>query len=152
MATITISAGGKQGSYRGEPGVFTGTLVSHTLEGPFDSKTPKFPGEQFRLHEWGFALDGAPDEESMVWMTSGESTGPKSRTFAIITALAGGKEPTAGMDIDTDKLIGRQALLDVRRNDRGYLDAVGIMPLPRSGGGKPAAQPVAQANPDDLPF
>jgi hypothetical protein len=122
MATITISAGGKQGSYRGEPGVFTGTLVSHTLEGPFDSKTPKFPGEQFRLHEWGFALDGAPDEESMVWMTSG------------------------------DKLIGRQALLDVRRNDRGYLDAVGIMPLPRSGGGKPAAQPVAQANPDDLPF
>ena len=155
MTTITISAGGKQGAFRGEPGVYTATLLTHTLEGPFDAKQPKFPGEQYNLHEWGFVIDGAPEGEEMVWMTSGESTGPKSKTFAIITALFGGNQPPVGTQLDIEQhLIGRQALVDVRRNDRGYLDVEGIMPLPKAATAKPAAgrataQPVADAN---LPF
>lgn len=151
MAVITISEGGKEGAFRGDPGVYVATLVTHSLEGPFDAKQPKYPGEKYHLFEWGFSIDDAPEGEEMVWMTSGAaSSGPKSKTFAIITALAGGREPNAGTAIDTDKLIGRQALVDVRRNERGYLDAVGIMPLPAKG--KPAKPSVADANPDDLPF
>lgn len=151
MAVITISEGGKEGAFRGDPGVYTATLVSHETVGPFDAKVPKFPGEQYHLFEWGFSIDDAPEGAEMVWMTSGTSTGPKSKTFGIVTALAGGREPAAGTAIDTDRLMGRQALVDVRRNDKGYLDVVGIMPLPSKG--KAAAKPaVADANPDDLPF
>lgn len=150
MAVITINEGGKQGAYRGDPGVMVGTLVSVTLEGPFDAKQPKFPGEQFHLYEWGFAIDGAPEGEEMVWWTSGAgSSGPKSRTFGIITALAGGREPQAGQAVDTDRLLGRQALLEVRRNDRGYLDVAGIMPLPAKGATAKAAAPKPA---DDDPF
>lgn len=154
MAVITISEGGKEGAFRGDPGVYTATLITHELVGPFDAKQPKYPGEKYHLFEWGFSIDEAPEGAEMVWMTSGaSSSGPKSKTFGIITALAGGREPQAGVAIDTDKLLGRQVLIDVRRNEKGYLDAVGIMPLP-SKGAKPAAKPaVAEADPDDsLPF
>lgn len=156
MTTITISAGGKEGAFRGDPGVYTATLLTHAVVGPFPSKDPKTPGETFKLHEWGFVIDGAPEGEEMVWWTSGESTGPKSRTFAIITALFGGEAPPIGFDVDIEKhLIGRQALLDVRRNDRGYLDATGIMPVPKAAA-KAAArapQPVAAGTQDaGLPF
>lgn len=150
MATITITAGGKEGAYRGDPGVYIATLVSHSIEGPFDSK--QTPGEKFHLNEWGFAIDGAPDAECMVWLTSGMATGPRSKTFAVITALAGGKEPEPGMDIDTDRLMGRQVQVNVQRNDKGYLDVVGIMPVPTkpAAGAKPAATPAPGS--DDSPF
>lgn len=154
---ITISAGGKSGAFAGEPGVYTATLLTHTVEGPFDAKNPK-PGDPptFRLHEWGFVIDGAPEGAEMIWWTSGESTGPKSRTFAIITALFGGNPPPVGFKLNiTEHLIGRSALLDIRRNDRGYLDVTGIMPVPKAAGAaRAAAQPVAAGAVADssLPF
>lgn len=152
---ITISAGGKEGAFKGEPGVYTGTLLTHTIEGPFDAKNPK-PNEPltFKLHEWGFVIDGAPEGEEMIWWTSGESTGPRSRTFAIITALFGGNPPPVGFKVDIGThLIGRQALLDIRRNDRGYLDVSGIMPLPKAAPAAAARAAAPAATQDsNLPF
>ena len=154
MTTITISAGGKEGAFRGDPGVYTATLLTHDIVGPFKSKDPEKPDETYRLHEWGFVIDGAPESEEMVWTTSGESTGPKSKTFAIITALFGGNQPPVGTQLDIEQhLIGRQALVDVRRNDRGYLDVAGIMPLPKAATAKAAAGRPVVAQPDaNLPF
>lgn len=153
MTTITISAGGKQGAFRGDPGVYTATLLTHELVGPFDAKQPKFEGETYRLHEWGFVIDGAPEGEEMVWWTSGESTGQKSRTFAIITALFGGNQPPVGTQLDIEQhLIGRQALVDVRRNDRGYLDVEGIMPLPKAAAKSAAGKAAAPVQDGNLPF
>lgn len=152
---ITISAGGKEGAFNGEPGVYTATLLTHSVEGPFDAKNPK-PGESptYKLHEWGFVIDGAPEGAEMIWWASGESTGPKSRTFGIITALFGGTQPPVGTKLDPKQhLIGRQALLDIRRNDRGYLDVAGIMPLPKAAAPRAAAAPTpVAAAPDGLPF
>lgn len=154
---LTISAGGKEGAFRGEPGVYTGTLLTHTLSDPLPAKQPKFPGETYRLHDWGFVIEGAPEGEEMVWMSSGTSTGPKSKTFAVITALFGGNQPPVGTQLDIGQhLIGRQALLDVRRNERGYLDVEGIMPLPKGPAapksGARAPQPVAALADANLPF
>lgn len=119
--------------------------------GPFDSK--QTPGEKFSMHEWGFAIDDAPDGAEMVWITSGESTGPKSKTFAIISALGGGKTLQPGMTLDIEKqLFGRRALVDVRKNDNGYLDAVAVTPLPKAMQGKPAPQPTEPEPDDDAPF
>lgn len=150
MSTITITAGGKAGSYRGDEGVFAATLVTHEMLGPFDAKQPKFPGEKYSQHEWGFAIDDAPDGEEMAWIRTGESTGPKSRTYGIISALGGGKALSPGTSLDVDtQLIGRRALIDVRKNDDGYLDIVSVTPLPKAMQGKPAPAP---AETDDSPF
>lgn len=151
MSTITITAGSKAGAYRGEAGVFAATLVTHTLEGPFDSK--RNPGEQFKLHEWGFAIEDAPEDANMVWITSGESTGPKSKTFGILTALFGGKAPPVGLTLDIEtQLVGREALVDVRENDRGYLDCTSVTPLPKKMA-KPAPAAAAAVDVDEsLPF
>jgi hypothetical protein len=154
MTTIEITAGGKEGSYRGDEGVYPAVLATHTIEGPFKSKDK--PDETFSLHEWGFAIDddSIPEDERMVWITSGMSTGSKSKTYGILTALAGGKSLDVGTKIDIEKhLIGRQVLVDVRKNDRGYLDCVGVTPMPKAmaKGAAPKAAPAV--DPDDaLPF
>lgn len=167
--TITIAAGSKEGAYRGEVGVLPGTLVTHTLEGPFESKQK--PGEQFKLHEWGFAIHGAPEGAEMVWVKSGESTGPKSKTYGIISALLAGRQIPNGTTLDINKhLIGRMALVTVEENDKGYLDGTTVTAMPAAllaqlapagaasdartaaKAPNPAAPAVADANPDDLPF
>lgn len=160
MSTITIGTGGKAGSFRGDEGTYAATLVTHSIEGPFPAKQPKTPGETFYLHEWGFAIDSEPDDACMVWITSGayDNPGPKSKTFGILTALFGGKAPPAGLTLDIEtQLIGRMALVDVRTNDRGYLDCVGVTPLPKAmqKGATKAAPVVADADTDPdsgLPF
>lgn len=158
MTTITIAAGGKTGAYRGDEGVLAATLVTHEMVGPFKAKDPK-PGDkpEYMLHEWGFAIEGEDPDECMVWITSGESTGTKSKTYGILTALIGGREIPVGtaLDIETH-LIGRMVLVDVRKNDRGYLDAVAVTPLPKAmqkdskAAGAPA--PVTDAVDRKLPF
>jgi len=162
MTTITISAGGKTGSYRGDEGVYAATLVTHEMVGPFKAKDPK-PGEalEYMLHEWGFAIEDEDPDECMVWITSGEATGPKSKTYGILTALAGGMTLPAGKSIEVEThLIGRMALVDVRKNDRGYLDCVGVTPLPKAmqKGAAPKAAPAraavadAESGDEALPF
>lgn len=164
MTTITISAGGKVGAYRGEEGAFAATLVTHEMRGPFKAKAPK-PGEplEYMLHEWGFAIEDEDPEGCMVWISSGESTGPTSKTFGILTALTGGRTIPVGTTLDIDThLIGRMALVEVRTNERGYLDCVGVTTLPKAmqkaeaskAKAAPAAAAVADAESgdDSLPF
>ena len=154
MTDITISAGTREYAYTGEDGVFAGTLASHTIEGPFESKQK--PGETYSVHEWGFSLDDVEGEGTMVWVTSGLATGPKSKTFAIITALLGGQQPPVGKTLNVEKhLFGRRALLDVRTNDKGYKAVENVTPLPKSmqrGAPAPAGRAPAQDADTDLPF
>jgi hypothetical protein len=151
MTTLTISAGAREYAYLEDDGTFPATLVSFDKRGPFDSKQK--PGEQFYLLEWGFSIDDAGDN-SMVWATSGEATGPKSKTYGIITALFGGKQPPVGQQLDIEKhLISRRALVTVRRDENGYMKVDAVSALPSAPPKKNAAPvPVADANPDDLPF
>jgi len=156
MTSITFTAGGKPGAYRGEEGSFAATLITHSIEGPFTSKQD--PTETFKLHEWGFDIEGAAEGESMVWITSGvENTGPKSKTYGITSALIGGKPIPTGTTLDIEThLIGRQALVSVQQNDRGYLDCVGVTVLPKAmqKGALPqqAPAPVVEAIDASLPF
>lgn len=150
MTTLTISAGTKEFAYLEDDGTFPATLVSYERKGPFDDA--KKPGEQYHLLEWGFSIDDAGDN-SMVWTATGESTGPKSRTFGIISALLGGKQPPVGTKLEIEKhLIGRRALVTVRKDERGYMkvDTVSAMPTAPKAATKPV---VVEADTDDaLPF
>lgn len=159
MTSLTISAGAKQGAYLEDDGAFAATLVTFERRGPFDSKQPKFPGEQFHLFEWGFAIEDAPEDACMVWATSGESTGPKSKTFGYISALFGGKQPPVGTTLDIEKqLIGRMALVTVRKDEQGYMKVDAVTPLPKAlqkSTAPKAAKPapvVDDEGSDDAPF
>jgi hypothetical protein len=171
--TITITAGSREGAYRGEVGNLPGVLVSHTIYPPEDQpplKSKQNPNETYRLREWGFSIHGAPDDADMVWVTSGMSTGPKSKTYGIIQALLAGKQPPVGTTLDINKhLIGRMALVTVEESEKGYLDGKTVTAMPAAllaqlspngaaadartaAAPKPAPVAVADANPDDLPF
>ena len=157
MSTLIISAGSKPGAYLEEDGGFAATLVTFERRGPFDAKQPKFPGEQFYMLEWGFAIEGAPEDACMVWASSGESTGPKSKTFGYISALFGGKQPPVGTQLDIEKqLIGRMALVNVRKDENGYVKVDSVVPLPKAmqKGAAPKAAPVVipEDTDDSIPF
>lgn len=152
MTTLTISAGTKEFAYLEDDGTFPATLVAFERKGPFDDA--KKPGEQYYLLEWAFSIDDA-GENSMVWIATGESTGPKSRTYGILSALLAGKQPPVGTQLDIEKhLIGRRALVTVAKDEKGYMKVQSVSALPSSpkAAAKPAAPAVADADPDDLPF
>jgi hypothetical protein len=153
MTTITIEQGSKQGSYRGEDGTYTATLTSVEVRGPFDSKQPKFPGEQFSLYEWAFAIEGAPEDSCMVWASSSTRVSPKSKAFGYITALLGGKQPPVGTELDIEKhLVGREALVTVFNDPAtGFTDVTQVTAIPKVATAK-AAAPKAPPTDSDLPF
>lgn len=145
MSTITISAGTKEGAYLEDDGGFAATLVGFERRGPYPAKQPKYEGEEFYMNDWVFAIEGAPQEACLVWHSTGESTGPKSKTFAVITALFGGNKPPVGFKVDIEtQLIGRMALVNVRKNAEGYMDVESVVPLPKAmQKAAPAAPPKA---------
>lgn len=154
ITTITISGGSKPYAFMGDDGSYAATLVTLEKRGPFESKQK--PGETFSLFEWGFAIDEAGDD-SMVWASSSTSTGPRSKTFGIISALYDGRTPPIGTDFDVKKqLIGRRALVTIRKNEEGYWDVTAVTPLPaamKKGGAAPApAAPAPASTDENLPF
>lgn len=170
IGAITITRGGKPNGYRGDPGVFAATLVAGTRNGPFKSKDPKKPGEVFYMLEWTFEIHGQPEDNALVWYSTTESTGPRSALYGLIFALTG-KQPPVGAQLDPNRhLIGRMCLVDVRENERGYIDVHDVTPMPAAmlatlapngaaadakaaGVSVPTAQPAATPQTDDsLPF
>lgn len=150
MTTLTISAGSKEFAYLEDDGTFPATLVGFERKGPFDDA--KNPGQQYHLLEWAFSIDNAGDN-SMVWTATGESTGPKSRTYGIISALLAGKQPPVGTQLDIEKhLIGRRALVTVAKDEKGYMKVQSVSALPSAPRAATKPPAVADANPDDLPF
>jgi hypothetical protein len=100
------------------------------------------PREQ-RVAQQAFTInDGDPSDNSMVWIATGERTGPQSRTYGIISALLAGKQPPVGTQLDIEKhLIGRRALVTVAKDEKGYMKVVGVSALPSKPGGAKVAAP-----------
>lgn len=163
MATLTITQGSKEGAYKGDDGTYAATLVScrEVGKGGYrDEGAPPFPSKDdgkpdYYLREWAFAIEDAGDD-CMVWAKSSLLASPKSKAFGYIVALFGGKAPPVGHIFDIEKdLVGRMALVAIQRNPEGYVDVTSITALPKAmqkGAAKPAPVPVADADPDDLPF
>jgi hypothetical protein len=126
--TIVISAGAKEGAFMpDEPGSYPATLVSVERRGPFDDD--KKPGETYYMLEWGFAIEGQPDDACMVWYSTSEMTGPKSKMYGLISALYGGREAPVGTKLDVKtQLIGREVLVGVGRNPKGYMTVTQVLP------------------------
>lgn len=148
----------KEGAWRGDDGSYEAKLVSVDLKGPFQSK--QNPGEEFSLYEWGFAIEGAPDDACLVWATSSTRLTPRSKSYGYITALFGGKQPPVGTKLDIEnQLVGRPAVVTVQTDPvEGWVTVTAVTPPVRKAGAKAVIPPapesvdVAPADGDDVPF
>lgn len=142
MPLITVTQGAREGAFKGEDGVHAATLVA--IEGP-RSGVNKQTGEAYEAMDWVFAVDDAPDDASLVWASTSVASGPRSKMFGFLTALLGGKAPAVGQGFEAADLVGRQALLTIRRDEEGWTRVENVGALPRQMQAAPTAPAPAPA-------
>lgn len=150
---ITVSAGAAPSDV--EPGVYEVTLVEISEPRTIFPQTGVNAGKEVTLRDWTFALE---DGTTVVGSAS-TASGPKSKTFAWLTALLGGTPPVVGQPYPRSQLLGRAALATITVEESGWARITNLSALPKSMRAQPAAptrrpqaQPVAAAAGDDLPF
>lgn len=148
---ITVSAGAQIDI---EPGVYEVTLTDISQPRSIFPQAGPNAGKEVALRDWTFALENGLE------IRAGASTasGPKSKTYAWLTALLGGTPPVVGSTYPRDQLIGRMALATITIDDGGWPRIANLSALPKTAQ-KPrpvaaAAAPAtaAVAAGDDLPF
>ena len=147
---ITVSAGAQTDI---EPGTYEVTLTDISAPRTIYPQTGPNAGKEVNLRDWTFATDDG------VEIRAGASTasGPKSKTYAWLTALLGGTPPAVGTSYPREQLIGRTALATIAIDEGGWPRVVNLSALPkkRAAAAAPAAAQAvaaAPANDDDLPF
>ncbi len=124
MPEITIGAN----TSNAEAGSHVGTLLKvsepHLVTMPENSP---FGGGDVWMMDWEWAL---PNGETLRESTS-TASGPKSKFFERIVALNNGRSPQVGEKVNTDKYIGRSAILTISITESGWpkITNVGAIPL-----------------------
>lgn len=158
MPLITINKGGVEIP----DGVYTVVLAK--VEGPKTIQRPD--GTDAEIFDWTFQVFDGDHEGIELQGTTSTSSGPKSKMYAWLTALFGGKSPAVGTAFEADDLVGKLALATVRTPENGWpkIENLGAIPAAMLAGkvasatGAPITQPgapapVAAAQPQsDLPF
>jgi hypothetical protein len=142
VALITVSQGKREGAFGGPDGAYQATLVA--IEGPRPATNSR-TGEEFSLLDWVFAIEGAPDDACLVWASTSVASGPKSKMYGFLTALLGGRAPAVGQSFEASDLVGRQALVTIRRDEDGWLKVENVSAMPTAV--QPTAEPTAPATP-----
>lgn len=124
---ITISSGSAS-SFQGEDGVYVLTLVDISEPRTIYPQRGVNAGKEVNLRDWTFAFENGDE------ITEGASTasGPKSKTFAWLTALLGGQPPQIGQSYPKTQLAGRMALGTIRRDEGGWPRLVNLSAMPAS--------------------
>lgn len=155
----------RSGSVELPDGVYPVTLTD--LKDPKTVTAQRGPkaGEEIQLIDWVFAVDEGPSEGIELQSSTSTASGPKSKMFAYLTALLGGKAPAVGTKFEKTDLLGRRALATVKTDDAGWprIENLGAMPAsmlqagfqrataPAAAAATPVAVGAAPAG-DDLPF
>lgn len=163
MPFITVSQG--RGSDIPD-GVYPVVLVAISDPKTVTAVTGERAGQDIDLIDWTFAIDGGEHDGKEIRVSSSTATSPRSKVYAFLTALLGGKAPNIDDGFEKDDLIGRMALATVRIDDRGWpkIENLGAMPASMLGAkvaaatGAPTNEPVPagttirEATTDELPF
>jgi hypothetical protein len=136
---ITVSRGKREGAFGGPDGAYQATLVG--IEGPRPATNSR-TGEAFELMDWVFAIECAPDDACLVWASTSVASGPKSKMYVFLTALLGGRAPTVGQSFEAQDLVGRQALVTIRRDEDGWIKVENVSAMPAQFQAPPAQAPV----------
>lgn len=113
-------------------------------------------GQKFDLRDWVFKVNGNPAYDGRTVKTSASTaSGPKSKQYALIVALNGGRAPKPGERFDVDELVGRMLLGQVFHDDGGYPKVGDVMAIPvgmlSQQFGAATGAPVAPAAPAAAP-
>ncbi len=145
---ITISAGAAPSDI--EPGVYEVTLVEISEPRTIFPQSGPNAGKEVQLRDWTFALE----DGSTVTGSASTASGPKSKTFAWLTALLGGTPPVVGQAYPRSQLIGREALATIAVDDGGWPKIANLSARPKTkvpAKAKPVAAAEAAAT-ADMPF
>jgi hypothetical protein len=143
---ITITAGAPQVDIA--PGVYEVTLLDISEPRTILPQSGPNAGKEVTLRDWMFALDDGTEIRG----SASTASGPKSKTFAWLTALLGGTPPAVGQSYPKSQLVGRIALATIAMDDGGWpkIQNLSALPVKRPGA---KAQPVTAAPiASDLPF
>ena len=153
---ITISAGAPQTDL--QPGVYAVTLTDISEPRTIFPQTGVNAGKEVQLRDWTFALEDGTE----VTGSASTASGPKSKTYAWLTALLGGTPPGVGQSYPKSQLLGREALATITIDEGGWAKITNLSARPKARAAAPvaaaplatsvlplAAQPVA---PGQLPF
>lgn len=139
-----------------EPGVYNVTLTA--LEGPrtIYPQTGVNAGKEVDVLDWTFTTDDGDPIQG----TTSTASGPKSKLYAWLTALLGGKAPSVGATFEPENLIGKPAVATISISEAGWpkIENLSAVPtrrtVPGSGttpsAGRAAVEAAAAT--DDLPF
>jgi hypothetical protein len=134
---ITITAGAPQMDIA--PGTYEATLISISEPRVILPQSGPNAGKEVSLRDWTFALEDGTEINGSASVASG----PKSKTYAWLTALLGGTPPVLGQSYPKSQLIGREALITIAIDEGGWPKITNLSARPKA---RPAAvAPVAVA-------
>jgi len=118
------------------------SFVGEGLYGPDDGKR--------LIWTWGDPEDDTVEIDGLSTL----STGPRSRTYEILTALLGPEAVQAGVKFDEKDLVGKKALVSIELNEKGYprVAKVTALPTKRTGRPRPVIAAETDETTDNLPF
>lgn len=164
---ITVTAGAPQIDI--DPGTYQVTLIDISEPRTIFPQSGPNAGKEVTLRDWTFSLEDGTELRG----SASTASGPKSKTFAWLTALLGGVPPAVGSSYPREQLIGREALATIDIDEGGWpkirnlsalpraratapaapvIDKVEVPAAPRKAAPRPVAAPIAAADADDLPF
>ena len=142
---ITISSGAPPSDLA--PGVYEVTLTDISDPRTIYPQSGPNAGKEVQLRDWTFALE----DGSVVTGSASTASGPKSKTYAWLTALLGGTPPAVGSRYPKDQLIGREALATIAIDEGGWTKIANLSARPKARAaasvGTARARPVAVARP-----
>ena len=149
MPFMTVSSGGPDI----DDGVYPVTLTA--IEGPKTITPQNGPnaGQDVDIFEWAFVVDEGDYENTEIQATTSTASGPRSKMFAFLTALMGGKAPQVGTSFEVTDLVGRRALATIRRSDSGWprIENLGALPAQMQQRQAQATEPAQQQAPAAAP-
>jgi hypothetical protein len=136
---ITVSAGAPQVDI--EPGSYEVTLIGISEPRMILPQSGPNAGKEVTLRDWTFVLEDGTEIRG----SASTASGPKSKTYAWLTALLGGTPPAVGQSYPRDQLIGRDAIATIVIDDGGWPKIANLSARPRARAVTTAAAPVAAA-------
>lgn len=129
---ITITAGSPQLDIA--PGVYEVTLTDISEPRTIFPMSGPNAGKEVTLRDWTFALEDGTEIRG----SASTASGPKSKTFAWLTALLGGTPPQVGQTYPRSQLIGREALATISVDEGGWPKITQLSARPRARTAAPA--------------
>lgn len=126
---ITISSGGASDV---PEGVYEVVLTAISDPKIVTAQRGPKAGQDIALIDWTFAIAAGEHQDKELQASSSTASGPKSKLFAFITALYGGKSPVIGTKLEKAELIGRMALATVALDEGGWPRISNLGAIPAS--------------------